>query len=193
MSEEEKAKFCKNWGSAVDGIEHISSVKEATCETLLAMLNSEKWRPHIVNDKLEMIGYFADLPDDSEYFAACKQNAAVLPWLRSRVEEAGEESTEAMKLWKLWLAILWSDYANLPEDVGDQVLEVTEAVISKARHDVNFISRIMAAERDRYQTKLDEHEVWSLEDEVERLRAKVEDIMESIEKFEEASGKKGKW
>ena len=191
MSDEEKGEFCKNWGSAVDGIEHTVDVKKATCETFFAMLNSEKWRSHIVKDKLELMEYFGDLPDDSKSFTACKKNTSVLPWLRSAgVEEAGEEGIEKTKLWKLWVAILWSDYTNLSKGVRDQVLDVTKSVISKARHDVSFISRIMAAEKERYQAKRDEHEVWSLEDEAERLRAKVEEMNEGIEKFEEAVGKK---
>jgi len=190
MSEEEKGEFCKNWGSAVDGIEHTTDVKKATCETFFAMLNSKKWRPRIVKDKLELMEYFTDLPDNSKSFTACKKNDSVLPWLRSAgVEEAGKEGTGETKLWKLWVAILWSDYTNLPEGVRDQVLEATKSVISKVRHDVSFISRIMAAEGERYQTKLSEHEVWSLEDEAERLRAKVEEMNEGIEKFEEVVGK----
>jgi len=193
MSEEERGEFCKNWGSAVDGIEHTADVKKATCETFFAMLNSKKWRSHIVKDKLKLMEYFADLPDTSKSLTACKKNASVLPWLRPvRTEEAGEEGSEETKLWKLWVAILWSDYANLSKDVRDQVLELTMGVISKARHDVGFISRIMAAEKERHQTKLDEHEVCSLEDEAERLRTKVEEMNEGIEKFEDVIGKKAR-
>ena len=144
-----------------------------------------------MKDKLKLMEYFADLPDDFEPFSACKKNASVLPWLRSAgAEDVVEEGTEGTKLWKLWVAILWSDYANLSEDIRDQVLEVTKSVMSKAKHDVSFISRIMAVEKERYQTKLDEHEVWSLEAEPERLRAKVEEMSECIGKFDEVVGKK---
>ena len=191
MSDGEKDEFCRNWGSAVDGIEHTAEVKKAACATLFAMLNSERWRSHIVKDKLKLMEWFTGLPEDSKYFTACKKNASVLPWLRSRADEAGE-GTEETKLWKLWLAILWSDHANLPKNVRDQVLEVTEVVISKVRHDVNFTSRIMAAEKERSQTELDKYEATSLEDEPERLRAKVGGLNESIEKFAEVVGKKAK-
>ena len=34
------------------------------------------------------------LRDDLEYFTACKKNASVLPWLRSRADKAGKEGTE---------------------------------------------------------------------------------------------------
>ena len=192
MSDEEKGEFCKNWGSAVDGIEHFTDVKKATCATYFAMLNSEKWRSHIVKDKLKLMEYFADLPSDSKSFVACKNNVSILPWLRSGVEGAGEEGTEENKLWKLWLAILWSDYANLSKAVRDQVLGVTKDAISKARHDVGFISGVMAAEKERYQAELNAHDAWSLGDEAERLRTRVEDINEGIENFEEAVGKKPK-
>ena len=189
MSDEEKDEFCKNWGSAVDGIEHTTDVKKASCSTLFAMLNSERWRSHIMKDKLKLVEYFADLPDNSKYFNACKRNASILPWLRSRAEDAGQEGTEKTKLWKLWLAILWSDYVSLPQEVKDQVLEVTKAT-SKARGDVNYISRIMVAEKERYLAKLYEHVVWCLEDEAEMLRTRVEGLDESIENFEEVIGKK---
>ncbi|KAF9642216.1 hypothetical protein BDM02DRAFT_3273551 [Thelephora ganbajun] len=173
----------------VDGIEHIVDVKEALCATLFGTLNSEKWRSHIVKDKLKLMEYFANLPKDSEPFTACKKNASILPWLRSRVDEGGEKGEEETKL---WLAILWSDYTNLPEDVRDQVLEVTKAAILGVRHDVSFISRIMAAEKERYQAMLDGHKAASLEDEPERLRAKVEGLNEGIEKFAQVVGEKAK-
>ena len=188
MSDEVKDEFCKNWGSAVEGIEHTVDVRRGTCATLFGMLNSEKWRSRIVKDRLKLMMYFSDLPEDTKCFAPCKENAAVLAWLRSRADEAGGENTEETKLWKLWLAILWSDYANLPKDVRDQVLEVTKVVISKAKHDVSFISRIMTAEKKRHQAKLDEHEAASLEDEPERLSVMVEGLNESIKKFAETVG-----
>jgi len=78
----------------------------------------------------------------------------------------------------------------LPKNVRDQVLEVTKAVISEVRHGVNFISRITAAEKERSQAELGKHEATSLEDEPERLRAKVEGLNEGIEKFTEAVGRK---
>jgi len=74
----------------------------------------------------------------------------------------------------------------------DQILEVTKVVVSKARHDVNFISRIMAAEKERSQAELDKHEATSLEDEPERLRARLEILNEGIERFAEVVGKKAK-
>jgi len=143
MSDGEKDEFCKNWGSAVDEIERTVEVKKTSCTTLFAMLNSERWRSHTVMDKLKLMECFTDLPEDSKYFTACEKNASVLPWLRSRADEGGEEGTKEPKL---WLTILWLDYANLPKNVMDQVSEATKVVISKARHDVKFISRIMAAE-----------------------------------------------
>ncbi|KAF9647387.1 hypothetical protein BDM02DRAFT_3187988 [Thelephora ganbajun] len=174
MSDGEKDEFCKNWGSVVDRIEHIVDVKEALCATLFGMLNSKKWRSHIVKDKLKLMEYFADLPKDSEPFTACKKNASILPWLRSRVDERGEKGKRR------------------PKDVRDQVLEVTKAVISGVRHDVSFISRVMAAEKERYQAMLDGHKAASLEDEPERLRAKVEGLNEGIEKFAQVVGEKAK-
>jgi hypothetical protein len=192
MSDEEKDGFCKDWGSAVDEIEHATDVKHALCATFFAMLNSQRWRSHIEKDKLKLVEYFTDLPDDSEHFIACKKNASILPWLQSKADEVGEAGTEGSKLWKLWLAILWSDYTNLPKDVRNQVLEVTKVAISKTRQDVNFISRILDAEQERYQAKLDEYGALTLEDEAETLRGKMEDLNGGIEKFAEVVGKRAK-
>ena len=188
MSGKEREEFCKNWASALDGIVHTSDVKRAACGTLFGMLNSERWRSHVPKEKLKFMEYFTDLPDDSESFITCKQNPSVLPWLRSGAGGTGE----GVERTKLWLAILWSDYVNLPEDVRDQVLEMTKVVISKARHDASFISRIMIGEKERYQAKLDGHDAASLEDEAEKLRAKVEGMNESIEEFDEVVGRKAK-
>jgi len=192
MSDEAKDEFCENWGSAVKGIEHTVGVRKAACATLFGMLNSEKWRSHITKDALKLMMYFSDLPEDTKCFTRCKESTSILPWLRSRADEAGEEGAEERKLWKLWLAILWSDYTNLPKDGRDQVLEMTKVDISKARHDVSFISRIMVAEEKKYQAELDGHEAASLGDEPERLRERLEILGESIEKFAEMVGKREK-
>lgn len=192
MSDEAKDEFCENWRSAVKGIEHTVDVRRAICATLFGMLNSEKWRSHIGKDALKLMVYFSDLPGDTKCFTRCKENTSILPWLRSRADEAGEEGTEETKLWKLWLAILWSGYEDLPKDGKDQVLEVTKVVISRARHDVSFISRIMAAEEKKYQAELDGHEATSLGDEPERLRARLDGLKESVEKFAEVVGNRKK-
>lgn len=183
MSDEEKGEFCENWASMVDSIAHTVDVKQAACETFFGMVNSKKWRSHI-SKKLKLMEYFTDLPDDSETFVVSKENVSILPWLRSGTREAGD-GKERSKFWKLWLAILWSDYTNLPKNVKAQVLEVTEAVISKTRYDVNFVSRVMLAEKEKYQTKLDDREAVSLDGEPEKLRARVEALTESIEKFDQ--------
>lgn len=187
MSDEEKDGFCKNWLSTLDGMEITDQVKEAACTTFLAVLNSRRWRSHMPEETLKTISWITDLPLECKYLTACKENTSILPWLRSRVGE----DTEKTKVWKLWLAILWSDYTNLPKNVGDQVLDVTKVVISKVRHDVSFISRITIAEREKYEDKLGDYEAVSLEDEPEKLRAKVESLRESIEKFDEVIGRKG--
>jgi hypothetical protein len=191
MSDEEKDEFCKNWLSAVDGMETTDQVKEATCTTFLAVLNSKRWRSHMPEETLKTMYWISDLPLDCKYLTACKENASILPWLLSGVGGAGGD-TEKTKVWKLWLAILWSDYTNLPKNVGDQVLDVTKDVISKARHDVGFISRIMVAEREKYKDKLGDYDAVSLEDEPEKLRAKVERLSESIEKFDDVVGRKAR-
>jgi len=132
--------------------------------------------------------YFTNLPDDSEAFVASKENVSIFPWLRSGTGEPGD-GKERSKFWKLCFAVLWLDYTDLPRSVKAQVLEVTEAVISKTRYDVNFVSRIMLAEKEKYQTKLDDHEAVSLDDEPENWRARVETLTESIGKFDQVVGR----
>lgn len=190
MSDEEKDGFCKVWGSAVDGIEHTTDVQQAVCATFFLMLNSSKWRPHIPKEKLKLMEYFPNLPDDSNYITLCKNNVSILPWLRSRAEEAGEEGKEEVRWWKLWLTVLWTEYGSLPQDVKDQVLDVTKVVISKARHDANFISKVMAGKKQKYETQLGGYATTSLDAEAERLRARVEALNEAMEKFVEVVGKK---
>ena len=188
VSDDLKSKFCKNWASAVDGIEHTHDVRKATGSTLFSMLNSNKWRPHIVEDKLKLMEWFTILPEGSKPFNACKKNPEILPWLQSKAENPtegeGKNSAKANQgLMKLWLAILWLDYVNLPEAVRDQVLEMTNVVISKVRHDVNFITVVMEAEKERYQTELKEYPLWSIDDKATALRTKVENLNSNMEKF----------
>lgn len=188
MPDEQKAEFCKNWSSAVDGIEHTHDVKKATASTLFSLLNSNKWRPHINEDKLKLMEWFTVLPDESKPFSACKKNPEILSWLRSKAETPtegeGKNSSKANQgLMKLWLAILWLDYVELPEAVRDQVLEVTKVVISKVRHDVNFVTVVMEAEKERYQTELKEYPLWSIDDKATTLRTRVDNLNSSMEKF----------
>ena len=188
MTDDQRAEFCKNWASAVDGIEHTFDVKKAACSTLFSMLNSSKWRSHITEDKWKLMEWFPVLPDENKPFNACKKNPEILPWLKSKAENPtegeGKNSAKANQgLMKLWLAILWSDYVDLPEAVRDQVLEMTKFVISKVRHDVNFITVVMEAEKERYQTELKEYPLWSIDDKATTLRTRVENLNVGMEKF----------
>lgn len=193
MPDDQKSEFCKNWSSAVDGIEHTFDVKKATGSTLFSMLNSGKWRTHITEDKWKLMEWFTVLPEDSKPFHACKKNAEILPWLQSKAENPtegeGKNSAKAnQSLMKLWLAILWLDFVNLPEDVKDQVLEMTKVVISKARHDVNFVTVVMEAEKERYQTELKDYPLWSIDEKATALRTKADNLNSNMEKFLEAVG-----
>ena len=193
MSDDQKAEFCKNWASAVDGIEHTFDVKKATSSTLFSMLNSSKWRSHIAEDKWKLMEWFTVLPEDSKPFHACKKNPEILPWLKSKAETPtegeGKNSAKANQgLMKLWLAILWLDYVSLPEAVSDQVLETTKVVVSKVRHDVNFVTVVMEAEKERYQTELKDYPLWSIDDKATALRTRVDNLNSSMEKFLETVG-----
>ena len=193
VPDEQKIAFCKNWASAVDGIEHTYDVKKAASSTLFSMMNSSKWRLHIAEDKWKLMEWFTVLPEESKPFSACKKNPEVLPWLKSKAENPtegeGKNSAKANQgLMKLWLAILWLDYVNLPEAVRDQVLEMTKVVISKVRHDVNFITVVMEAEKERYRTELKEYPLWSIDDKATTLRTRVETLNSSMEKFFEVVG-----
>ena len=193
IPDDQKTEFCKNWASAVDGIEHTYDVKKATSSTLFSMMNSNKWRSHIIEDKLKLMEWFTVLPDESKPLNACKKNAEILPWLKSRAENTtegeGKNSAKANQgLMKLWLAILWLDYVDLPEAVRDQVLEMTKVVISKVRHDVNFVTVVMEAEKERYQAELKDYPLWSIDDKATALRARVDNLNSSMEKFLEAVG-----
>ena len=193
MPDDQKTEFCKNWASAVDGIEHTYDVKKAASSTLFSMLNSSKWRSHITEDKWKSMEWFTVLPEDSKPFHACKRNAEILPWLRSKAETPtegeGKNSAKANQgLMKLWLAILWLDFVSLPEAVSSQVLETTKVVVSKVRHDVNFITVVMEAEKERYQTELKDYPLWSIDDKATALRTRVENLNSSMEKFLEVVG-----
>ena len=193
MSDDQRTEFCKNWASAVDGIEHTYDVKKAAGSTLFSMLNSSKWRSHIAEDKWKLMEWFTVLPEESKPFHACKKNAEILPWLKSKAENPtegeGKNTAKANQgLMKLWLAILWLDYVTLPEAVSDQVLETTKVVISKVRHDVNFVTVVMEAEKERYQTELKEYPLWSIDEKATALRTRVDNLNSSMEKFLEAVG-----
>ena len=193
MPDDQKTEFCKNWASAVDGIEHTPDVKKATSSTLFSMLNSNRWRSHITEDKWKLMEWFTVLPDESKPLNACKKNPEILPWLKLKAENPtegeGKNSAKANQgLMKLWLAILWLDYLNLPEAVKDQVLETTKFVISKVRHDVNFVKVVMEAEKERYQTELKEYPLWSIDDKASALRTRVDNLNSSLEKYLEAVG-----
>jgi len=65
---------------------------------------------------------------------------------------------------------------------------MTKVVISKARHDVNFVTVVMDAEKERYQTELKEYPLWSIDDKATALRTRVDNLKSSMEKFSETVG-----
>ena len=56
MRDDQMRKFCADWASAVDDLEHTHHVRKAALAVLYDMIKSCHWRPHIVTEKLKITG-----------------------------------------------------------------------------------------------------------------------------------------
>ena len=171
MDADQMRKFCMDWASGVEVIEHTYDVQKAILATLFGMINSPLWRPHIVPNKWKLLQYFTSVPDDSQPLRRCLDN----PDLMDAIRDVDEPSAIV-----LWLAMLWLKYTELIPVVREQLEAATKEVVRGSRKtDLDMYLSLMDSESKKAEEKLKEH-AWSTDVAIE-LRKKIDCLKQSRE------------
>jgi hypothetical protein len=123
MNPKQMKTFCADWASAV-GVEQTPDVKIAALTVLLEMINSPRWRPHVVVEKLGLLKDLKSFPDDFQPLRDCINN----PDLVDAIQGAGNPVAIIH-----WVAILWLKYGELDSRVRDQLEAITKKIARNER------------------------------------------------------------
>ena len=173
MDDDQTRKFCIDWASTVDGIEHTYDVQKAALAVLFGMINSPRWRPHIVPEKWKLLEYFTSVPDDSQPLRYCLDNPDLMDAIRD------VDNPVAMVL---WLALLWLKYTELIPEVREQLESATKEVVrGRRKSDLDMYLAVMDSERKKAEEKLGKYNTWSTDPEAIGLRTKIDNLKQSKE------------
>ena len=173
MDDDQMRKFCEDWSSCVDSIEHTFDVQKAVLAVLFGMINSPIWRPHIVSAKWKLLEYFSSVPDDSRPLRRCLDNLDLMAATR-------EVDNPAASV--LWLAILWLKYTELVPAVKEQLEAATkELVRSSNKADMDLYIALVGAELKKAEEKLTKYNVWSTDPAAIELRNKMDCLKQANE------------
>ena len=126
MEPDQMKNLCVDWASTVDDFEHLEltpDVQKAALTVLFGMINSPRWRPHIVTEKWKLLECFTLVPDDSQPLRRCIDN----PDLIEVIKDVDYPDASV-----LWLKILWLKYNELTPRVRGQ-LETTTKEMAQGR------------------------------------------------------------
>jgi len=173
MDDDQTRKLCVDWASSVDAIEHTFDVQKAVLAVLFGMINSPRWRPHIVPDKWKLLEYFTSVPDDSQPLRRCLDN----PDLTDAIRDV--EYPLAMVL---WLALLWLKYTELIPTVREQLEAATKELVRGSRKtDLDMYQLVVEAELRKAEEKLGNYNTWSTDSAAIELRKKMDCLKQSKE------------
>ena len=183
MNAKQMKSFCINWASAIDRIKQTKDVKIAILTVLLEMINSPHWCPHIVPEKLALLGDLSLVPDGFQPLQKCIKNPDLMDTIR------GTENPMAIVY---WVAILWSKYAELEMKVQEQVKAITKEIVQNeqtAGSDV-FRSPIakclldMTSELKKVKDALREYPTWPFNPAAALLEKKSKDLELAIKNLD---------
>ena len=171
MEPHQMGKFCADWASAIDGIEHTPDVQKAALAVLFDMMNSPHWRPHIVPNKWKLLEYFTLVPDDIQPLKRCLDNLE----LTNAISEV--ENPAAMVL---WLAVLWLKYNELVPAVREQLETATKRVAQgNRRTDLEMYLSVMNTELKKAEDALAQYNLWSTDPAAIALRTKIDSLRQA--------------
>ena len=169
ITPDEIKSLCVDWASAVDEVGHSTpAVQRADLTVLLEMMNSRRWRPHIVPEKWKLLEYFTSaVPDDSPALRRCLDNAELV----QDISNMGNQ--DAMSLWS---AILWLNYSELKPEVQRRLEGVTKGV---QRWDFERYLSVIEAEANKAEDELTEFNTRAITPEAAVLRTKIDNLKEA--------------
>lgn len=173
MDGDQMRKFCMNWSSSVDGIEHTYDVQRATLAVLFSMINSSLWRSHINPDKWKLLEYFTSVPGDSRPLRRCLDNPDLTEAIR------GVDNPAAIVL---WIAILWMKYTELIPVVKEQLETATKEFVQGGRKTyLDMYLSLVDVESKKAEEKLKEYNTWSTDPAAIELRKKIDCLKQAGE------------
>jgi hypothetical protein len=171
MEPDEMKRFCVNWASAVDTIDHTDGVRMAILAVLFRMINSPHWRPHIVPEKWKLLEYFTSVPDDYQLLKSCIDN----PELIDAISKVKNPAALVH-----WLTILWLRLKELTPRVQQQLQRVTKEVAqSRRRADLETCFSAVESELKKVEHALTKYSTWSNDPDAIVLRDKIENLQQA--------------
>jgi hypothetical protein len=171
MGTDQMRRFCADWVSVVDGVEHTRDAHQAILATLFYMINSPHWRPHIVTDNWKLLEYLTSVPDDSQPLRRCLDN----PALTAAISEVEDPAAVF-----LWSKILWLKYAELVPEVREQLDTVTRELAQSGRGtDLDKYLEAMDFELRKAEGVLNQYHTQPTEPAVKAIKAKIENLQQA--------------
>ena len=149
MGSDAMESWCKGWAALADDLGTTSGARKATLTVFFNMLNSNRWRTHIVAEKWRLLEDCISNPEDSEPWRRCLDN----PELIAAIPTVGNPPAKIR-----WLAILWLRHEGLTPVVREK-LEAATGGISKAH--INVILSAVETELGKASTDSAKFETWS--------------------------------
>ena len=178
-------KFSTGWGSVVDCLGSAPKIQKAALNIFLGMVNSPHWRLHIAPEKWMLLEYFPLISEDLHSLNRCINNPGLIAEIRD------VDNPMAMVL---WVGILWSKYAELDQEVQEQLMQATKDIVHNekegclsvsesyiSKYISNTNSELMKVEDDlkQYHGQPDDLEFIALEDRLSMLQ-QVSGILDNI-------------
>ena len=165
-------KVCVGWAStASNSIGYANGAKRAILAGLFGMISSPFWRPHIVAEGWEFLGYFPSVPDDPPFLKRCIDDPELINFI-------GE--VENPRAIEYWLVILWLKSKELTPRVRERLEEVTKERAQDGRTGFGwYVSERVCSELKIAEEALAKYGVWSSDPVVVALRQKISDLREA--------------
>jgi len=173
MEDDQLKRLCVDWASVVDDVDHSRDVqiRKSILAVLFGMINSPRWRPHIVTEKWKLLEYYASVPSDSRPLRRCIDN----PQLMGAIKNVANPAALG-----LWLEILWSRYGELVPQVRNQLETVTREISQgRRRLDLDRCLKALDAELEKAENALTQYGTWSTDPTALALRTKMDNLRQT--------------
>ena len=173
MNPKQMKSFCVDWASAVDCVERTPDVKTAALTVLLEMINSPRWRPHIVKEKLGLLEDLKLVPDGFQPLHSCINN----PDLVDAIRGVGNPMAIVH-----WVTILWSKYSELGRKVRERLEATTKEIVQNeqrldaSRSSLGKCLSSMASELAKAKDELKQYFSWPPDPAADPLEKKAQGL-----------------
>ena len=164
--------LCVDWASAVYSVEHTDDVQKAILEVLFDMINSPRWRPHVVTDAWSWLEYYTSVRDDSPHLKRCLDN----PELTDAIISSADNLTATT----LWLGILWLKYKELTPEVQKKLETATEEAAQGGRKaELDTYLSLIDSEVMKVEGELTQHATWSTDPTAVALKTRIDHLQQA--------------